>query len=238
MHKPERTNRLERPVELVISQQPVDYEEAVAFMEAHVQLINEGKAQERVWLLEHPPLYTGGTSAKEGDLLQPDRFPVYKTKRGGQFTYHGPGQRVIYVMLNLAERQKDVRLYVQDLERFVINTLERFNVTGVIRDGRVGVWVNRTQSGGPQRDDKIAAIGVRIKRWITYHGIGLNIEPDLEHFTGITPCGIAEQSLGVTSMVDLGLPVTMEEVDAVLIEEFEKIFSPPRQISSENALRS
>nr|GGH95733.1 octanoyltransferase [Aquisalinus luteolus] len=220
------SNWLETPVEWRIAPGYTGYEEAVAFMEAHVEAMRAGEAGELVWLVEHPPLYTAGTSAKEKDLLQPDRFPVFKTSRGGQYTYHGPGQRVIYAMLDLNRRKRDVRLYVQDLERWIIDALDAFNVRGEIRDGRVGVWVDRTWPGGTTREDKIAAIGVRVRRWITYHGISLNVEPDLSHFMGITPCGIAENGLGVTSLVDLGLPVTLDEADEALKASFEKIFGP------------
>jgi lipoyl(octanoyl) transferase len=222
----QRTNWLERPVEWAVSRELVDYDAATRFMEERAAAIHEGTAGELIWLLEHPPLYTAGTSAKEQDLIAPNRFPVHKTRRGGQYTYHGPGQRVIYVMLNLAERQKDVRLFVQDLERWIIGALGAFNVEGGIRDGRVGVWIDRTEPGGPPREDKIAAIGVRIRRWVSFHGISLNVEPELEHFNGITPCGISEEGLGVTSLVDLGLPVTMNEADIALKQAFEEVFGP------------
>ena len=208
-------------VEWRVSDTPVPYEEAVAFMEERAAAIAAGEAQEMVWLLEHPPLYTAGTSANETDLLTPDRFPVYKTGRGGQYTYHGPGQRVAYVMLDLKRRKPDVRAYVHDLERWLIATLERFNVTGEIRDDRVGVWVRRPEKGQGV-EDKIAAIGVRLRRWVTFHGISLNVDPDLDHFTGIVPCGISQH--GVTSLVDLGHPVSMPEVDMVLRETFDEVF--------------
>jgi len=202
-----------------ISDRAVAYDEAVAFMERRVEEIRAGTADETVWLLEHSPLYTAGTSAVDEDLLDP-RFPVFRTGRGGQFTYHGPGQRVGYVMLDLKRRGPDVRRYVHDLEEWLIATLARFNVRGERRAGRVGIWVPR--EGG--REDKIAAIGVRVRRWVTFHGVALNVEPDLSHFKGIVPCGIADPKLGVTSLVDLGIPATMAEVDAALKGAFEEVF--------------
>ena len=206
-----------------ITERPVDYPEAVAEMEARVAAIRAGDAPELVWLLEHPPLYTAGTSARDEDLLQPDRFPVYRTGRGGQFTYHGPGQRVAYVLLDLERRGRDLRRYVCDLEDWLIATLARLNVAGERRPGRVGIWVDRGRHGGLHgREDKIAAVGVRVRRWVTYHGIALNVEPDLTHFEGIVPCGIAEH--GVTSLVDLGLPVTLPDVDVALRSTFEEVF--------------
>ena len=202
---------------------PVAYPDALARMEARVAAIRAGTAPEMVWLLEHPPLYTAGTSARAQDLLDPGRLPVYRSGRGGQYTYHGPGQRVAYVMLALKNRGCDVRGFVRDLEDWLIATLARFNVTGERRAGRVGIWVDR---GGPndmdRREDKIAAIGVRIRRWVSYHGVALNVEPDLSHFDGIVPCGIREA--GVTSLVDLGLPVAMEDVDMALQAAFEEVF--------------
>lgn len=201
----------------------VEYEAAVTAMEARAAAIAAGEAGELVWLLEHPPLYTAGVSAKADDLLAPDRFPVFKTGRGGQFTYHGPGQRVGYVMLDLRERGRDVTRFVADLERWIIGALDRFNVTGEIRDGRVGVWVER-KGPGWQREDKIAAIGVRLRKWISFHGIALNVEPDLEHFSGITPCGISAPQFGVTSLVDLGLPISMHDADVALRASFENVF--------------
>lgn len=209
----------------------VDYETAVAAMEARAAAIAAGEAGELVWLLEHPPLYTAGVSAKDSDLLAPDRFPVFRTGRGGQFTYHGPGQRVAYVMLDLRERGRDVTKFVKDLEGWIIGALADFNVKGEIRDGRVGVWVER-KGPGWAREDKIAAIGVRLRKWISFHGIAFNVEPDLEHFSGITPCGISAPQFGVTSLVDLGLPVTMHDADAALRASFERVFgktelSPP-----------
>ncbi|MGE0831014.1 MAG: lipoyl(octanoyl) transferase LipB, partial [Hyphomonadaceae bacterium] len=175
-----------------------------------------------VWLLEHPPIYTGGSSAKEQDLLDA-RFPVFRTGRGGQFTYHGPGQRVAYVMLDLRQRGRDVTKFVANLEHWIIGALERFNVKGEIREGRVGVWVER-KGPGWSREDKIAAIGVRLRKWVSFHGIAFNVEPDLEHFSGITPCGISAPQFGVTSLVDLGLPVTMSDADAALRASFEMVF--------------
>ena len=196
----------------------VDYASAVAFMEARVGAIRAGRAGELVWLLEHPPLYTAGTSAKAGDLLEPERFPVYRSGRGGQYTYHGPGQRVAYVMLDLKRRGPDLRAFVHDLEDWVIRALAHFNVKGERRDGRVGIWVAR----GGGREDKIAAIGVRVRRWVSYHGIAINVEPELEHFGGIVPCGI--RGHGVTSLVDLGLPVTIADLDVALKTAFDEVF--------------
>lgn len=200
-----------------------DYAAAVAAMEARAAQIAAGEAGELVWLLEHPPLYTAGVSAKDGDLLAPDRFPVFRTGRGGQYTYHGPGQRVVYLMLDLRTRGRDVTKFVADLERWIIAALAHFNVQGEIRDGRVGVWVER-KGPGWAREDKIAAIGVRLRKWVSFHGIAFNVEPDLEHFSGITPCGISGPQFGVTSLVDLGLPVTMADADAALHIAFEDVF--------------
>ncbi len=207
----------------------VPYAEAVAFMEERVAAISEGRADEAIWLLEHPPLYTAGTSARAEDLTDPGRFPVFQTGRGGQYTYHGPGQRVVYVMLDVARRGRDVRCFVRQLEDWVIAALAEFNVTGEIRPGRVGVWVvrpDRTAStdGGPA-EDKIAAIGVKLRKWVSFHGISINVEPDLNHFTGIVPCGIREH--GVTSLVDLGLPVTMDDLDQALRSTFAAVFAEP-----------
>ncbi|HBZ45528.1 MAG TPA: lipoate-protein ligase B [Maritimibacter sp.] len=203
-----------------------DYEEAAAFMEARAEAIAAGKARELIWLVVHPPLYTAGTSANIRDLVEPDRFPVFETKRGGQYTYHGPGQRVVYVMLNLNERGRDIRAFVKQLENWVIATLGEFTVTGEIREGRVGVWVVRDDkprtATGAKAEDKIAAIGIRLRKWVSFHGISINVEPDLGHFTGIVPCGITEH--GVTSLVDLGLPVTMEDVDVALKRTFSDVF--------------
>jgi lipoyl(octanoyl) transferase len=203
------------------------YEPAVAFMEKRAAEIAAGSAGELVWLLEHPPLYTAGVSAKAGDLLAPDRFPVFQTGRGGQFTYHGPGQRVAYIMLDLRNRGRDVTRFVADLERWLIGALARFNVKGEVRDGRVGVWVER-KGPGWAREDKIAAIGVRLRKWVSFHGIAFNVEPDLEHFSGITPCGISGPQYGVTSLVDLGRPVNMDEADAALKAAFEEVFGKTR----------
>lgn len=210
-------------VEWITSDGLTDYEDAVAFMEARVAAIHNGTADECIWLVEHPPLYTAGTSAKAQDLITPDRFPVHATKRGGQYTYHGPGQRVAYVMLNVAKRGHDVRCFVRDLESWVIAALAEFNVRGEIRTGRVGVWVERPEKpalpDGSAREDKIAALGIRLRKWISFHGLSINVEPDLEHFGGIVPCGISDH--GVTSLIDLGLPVTMADVDLALRRTFE-----------------
>ncbi|ABS64382.1 lipoate-protein ligase B [Parvibaculum lavamentivorans DS-1] len=211
---------LEAP-EWRISDLPVPYEEAVKTMEARAAAIAEGTAPELVWLLEHPALYTAGTSADETDLLDPKRFPVFSTGRGGQYTYHGPGQRVAYVMLDLKRRKPDVRAYVQDLERWLIATLAEFNVTGETRPDRVGVWVKRPEKG-LTAEDKIAAIGVRIRKWVTFHGVSLNVEPDLDHFSGIVPCGISQ--FGVTSLADLGHTATMADVDLALKKTFRDVF--------------
>ncbi|WMS42013.1 lipoyl(octanoyl) transferase LipB [Acuticoccus sp. MNP-M23] len=206
------------PASWQISDTLVPYPAAVAAMDARAGAIADGTAGEAVWLVEHPPCYTAGTSANGADLVAPDRFPVFRTGRGGQYTYHGPGQRVAYAMLDLRARGRDVRAYVQNLEGWLIDTLAAFGVDGERREGRVGVWVRR----GGGREDKIAAIGVRVKRWVTLHGISLNVEPDLSHFTGIVPCGIREH--GVTSLVDLGRVVTMAEVDQALRRTFEARF--------------
>lgn len=211
------------PVEWVIADEPVGYEAAVAEMEARAALIADGAARERVWLVEHPALYTAGTSAKDEDLLTPERFPVHRTGRGGQFTYHGPGQRVAYVMLDLKRREPDLRRFVSALEAWLIGTLAAFNVRGERREERVGVWVRRPEKGA-NAEDKIAALGIRVRRWVSFHGISLNVEPELAHFDGIVPCGVSDQ--GVTSLVDLGLPVTMPEVDSALRAEFELVFGP------------
>ncbi|WP_420349670.1 lipoyl(octanoyl) transferase LipB [Pelagibius sp.] len=200
------------------------YPEAVAFMERRVAEIRAGSAPELIWLVEHPPLYTAGTSARREDLLQPDRFPVFETGRGGEFTYHGPGQRVVYVMLDLKRRTPDLRRYVHDLEEWIIRSLAQFSVTGERREGRVGIWVARSDGALGPREDKIAAIGVRIRRWVTYHGLAINVEPELDHFSGIVPCGVSEH--GVTSLVDLGLPVGMVDLDAALRGTFDEVFKP------------
>jgi lipoyl(octanoyl) transferase len=204
-----------------VSDLPVPYDEAVTEMEARAAAIAEGRARELVWLLEHPPLYTAGTSADARDLIDPKRFPVFKTGRGGQYTYHGPGQRVAYVMLDLKRRKPDVRAFVEDLERWLIAALAEFNVTGELREGRVGVWVKRPEKG-LTAEDKIAAIGVRIRKWVTFHGVSLNVDPDLGHFTGIVPCGISQY--GVTSLADLGLTATMADVDIALKRTFAEVF--------------
>jgi lipoyl(octanoyl) transferase len=212
-----------RPVEWAVSTGYVDYEPAVAAMEARVAAIAAGEAEEVVWLLEHPPLYTAGVSAKDDDLLAPDRFPVHRTGRGGQFTYHGPGQRVAYVMLDLNRRGKDVRAFVHGLEDWIIGALDQFGVEAGMREGRVGVWVER-KGAGWSREDKIAAIGVKVRKWVSFHGISLNVEPDLDHFGGIVPCGITEH--GVTSLVDLGVLATMDEADGALKASFQRVFGP------------
>lgn len=209
----------------------VDYDAALAWMQERAKAIAAGTADEAIWLLEHPPLYTAGTSAKRDDLKDPDRFPVFDTRRGGQYTYHGPGQRVVYVMLDLNRRGRDVRAFVQALEAWVIAALGEFNITGEIRPGRVGVWVARPEKpplpDGTPREDKIAAIGVRLSKWVSTHGLAINHDPDLSHFDGIVPCGITGH--GVTSLVDLGLPVTMDDLDLALERSFHKVFAqtPP-----------
>ena len=214
------------PVDWRVSDTPVPYPKAVAAMEARVDAMLAGLAGEQVWLLEHPPLYTAGTSAKPADLLWPDRFPVYPSRRGGEYTYHGPGQRVAYAMLDLNRRGRDVRAYVWRLEEWVIRTLAAFAVRGERRPGRVGVWVVRPerppQPDGSPAEDKIAAIGVRVRRWVAFHGVAINLEPDLRHFDGIVPCGI--RGHGVTSLVDLGLPVTMADLDLALGAAFDEVF--------------
>lgn len=210
-------------IEWRISDDPVPYPDALAVMDARVEAIRAGTAPEMVWLLEHPPLYTAGTSARDEDLLDPDRFPVYRSGRGGQFTYHGPGQRVAYVMLDLKRRGGDVRAYVRDLEEWLIRTLASFNIRGERRDGRVGIWVDKRPYGGLEgQEDKIAAIGVRVRRWVSFHGVALNVDPDLTHFGGIVPCGISQY--GVTSMVALGHPVTLPDVDLALMQTWEQVF--------------
>ncbi len=211
MLRPEVEWRIERGL--------TPYRDAVSLMEERATAIADAKAREFVWLVQHPPIYTAGTSAKDSDLLDA-RFPVFRTGRGGQFTYHGPGQRVGYVMLDLKRRKPDVRAYVRDLEEWLIRTLAHFNVKGERREGRVGIWVARP--GG--REDKIAAIGVRVRRWVTFHGVSLNVDPDLSHFSGIVPCGISEH--GVTSLSDLGLPVTMADADVAMKAGFEEVFGP------------
>ncbi|MFC0283599.1 lipoyl(octanoyl) transferase LipB [Camelimonas abortus] len=221
------------PVEWRISDGLTAYDDAVAFMEERAAAIAAGEAGELAWLVEHPPLYTAGTSARPEDLVDPDRFPVRHVGRGGQFTYHGPGQRVVYVMLDLRRRRQDVRAFVCALEEWLVETLAVFNVAGERREGRVGVWVRRPEKpplpDGSMREDKVAAIGVRLRRWVSFHGISLNVEPDLEHFSGIVPCGV--QGHGVTSLVDLGVPVTMPEVDQALRDRFEAVFGPTRRVA-------
>lgn len=217
------TPAVQEPIGWALSSGLVGYESAVAAMETRAAAIAAGEAGELVWLLEHPPLYTAGVSAKDGDLLDPGRFPVFRSGRGGQFTYHGPGQRVAYIMLDLRRRGRDVTRFVTDLERWIIAALARFNVTGEVREGRVGVWVER-KGPGCSREDKIAAIGVRLRKWVSYHGIAFNVEPELEHFSGITPCGISGPQFGVTSLVDLGLPVSMGDADLALRAAFEEVF--------------
>jgi lipoyl(octanoyl) transferase len=204
----------------------VPYAQALATMEERAAAVAGGTAPELAWLIEHPPLYTAGTSAKASDLLEA-RFPVHRTGRGGQFTYHGPGQRVAYLMLDLRRRGTDLRRYVATLEEWMIRTLAAFNIRGERREDRIGVWVRRPDKG-KGREDKIAAIGIRVKRWVTLHGVALNVEPELAHFSGIVPCGVAGERYGVTSLVDLGVPVTMPEVDMVLRREFEALFGPTR----------
>lgn len=212
-----------RPVQWIIAPELVPYPVALETMRARAAAIAAGEADEAVWLVEHPPLYTAGTSAQSADLLTPSRFPVYQAGRGGQYTYHGPGQRVAYVMLDLRQRGRDIRALVQNLEGWMIDTLAAFNVRGELRDGRIGVWVRRPDKG-PEREDKIGAIGVRVSKWVSFHGISLNIAPDLDHYDGIVPCGIADQ--GVTSFEDLGQLVSMAEVDSTLKTAFVRRFGP------------
>ena len=213
-------------VQWEITEEKVDYETALAKMDNHVEKMIQGEAGEKIWLLEHPPLYTAGTSADRQDLVEPNRFPVFETTRGGQYTYHGPGQRVVYVMLDLNKRGKDVKKFVKHLETWIILTLSEFNVIGQSRDGRVGIWVERPdkplENNGALKEDKIAAIGVRLRKWITLHGMSINLDPDLGHFQGIVPCGIREH--GVTSLVDLGLPVSMHDLDNALKKSFSEVF--------------
>jgi lipoyl(octanoyl) transferase len=217
-----------RPVEWRVSEGLVPYAEAIAAMDARVNAIASGEAAELVWLLQHPPLYTAGTSARPEQLIEA-RLPVHRTGRGGQFTYHGPGQRVAYLMLDLGRRRPDIRAYVGALQEWIIRTLAAFNVRGERRCERIGVWVKRPDKGAGF-EDKIAAIGIRVRRWITLHGIALNVDPDLSHFSGIVPCGISEPRYGVTSLADLGTPVSMPEVDRVLRREFEALFGPTRSV--------
>ena len=218
-----------KPIAWRVSDQLVPYPEAVAEMERRVAAIADGKAKEQVWLLEHPSLYTAGTSAKREDLLDADRLPVFETGRGGQFTYHGPGQRVGYVMMDLRQRGNDVRRFVHDLEEWLVRTLARFNVRGERREGRVGIWV----ATSPTKEDKIAALGIRVRRGISYHGISFNIDPELEHFAGIVPCGIQEH--GVTSLAKLGIQVMPSEVDMALRGAFEEVFGAKTTIERPRA---
>lgn len=216
-----------QPVEWLIDDGLVPYERAVAFMEQRAAAIAAGRAEELVWLIEHPPLYTAGTSAQAAQVLDA-RFPIFESGRGGQMTYHGPGQRVAYVMLDLKRRAPDVRRFVASLEEWIIRTLAAFNVRGERREDRIGVWVRR-EDKGEGFEDKIAAIGIRVKQWVTLHGMALNVEPELSHFGGIVPCGVSEQRYGVTSLADLGIPVSMPEVDMVLRREFEALFGATDQ---------
>ena len=224
------------PVEWRVEPGLTDYEEALAVMEARADAIRSGGAGELVWLVEHPPLYTAGTSARAEDLIEPDRFPVFSAGRGGEYTYHGPGQRVAYVMLDLKRRREDVRAFVAALERWIIETLAAFNVRGERREDRVGVWVVRPDRppmpDGSPAEDKIAAIGIRLRRWVSFHGIAINVEPDLSHFSGIVPCGVADH--GITSLVDLGLPVAMADLDIALKAAFEKLFGPAAVMSGQH----
>ena len=220
-------------VDWIVTPGLTDFRAAEAAMEARAEAIAAGTAGEAVWLVEHPPLYTAGTSARVEDLLAPARFPVHATRRGGQYTYHGPGQRVAYVMLDVGARGRDVRAFVRTLETWVIDTLAAFNLRGEVRPGRVGVWVARPDRAplpdGRPAEDKIAAIGIRLRRWVSFHGISINVEPELSHFDGIVPCGIREH--GVTSLVDLGLPVGMDDLDRELRAAFERVFASPTHSS-------
>ncbi|WP_245501913.1 lipoyl(octanoyl) transferase LipB [Mesorhizobium sp. M2A.F.Ca.ET.039.01.1.1] len=228
------------PVEWVIEPGLTSYPDALAFMEARAVAIRSGAAGEMVWLVEHPPLYTAGTSARGEDLIDPDRFPVFAAGRGGEYTYHGPGQRVAYVMLDLKRRREDVRAFVAALEQWIIETLAAFNVRGERREDRVGVWVVRPDRpallDGSPAEDKIAAIGIRLRRWVSFHGIAINVEPDLGHFSGIVPCGVSDH--GVTSLVDLGLPVTMADLDLALKAAFEDVFGPAAVPTAEPARKA
>ncbi|MGB0343192.1 MAG: lipoyl(octanoyl) transferase LipB [Parvibaculales bacterium] len=220
---------MSKPPEILISEHAVPYQQALDFMQKRVGQIANGTAGECLWLLEHPPLYTAGTSANQADLLAPERFPVYQAGRGGQYTYHGPGQRVVYLMLDLRQRGRDIRRFVQQVENWVLTTLGDFNIEAHITQDRVGVWVKRPDKG-PTSEDKIAAIGLRVRKWVSFHGVSINVEPELEHFTGIVPCGISDQ--GVTSMVDLGYPVSMAELDKALLDNFESCFDTQPRNSS------
>jgi lipoyl(octanoyl) transferase len=219
-----------RPAQWAVSTAPVPYPEAVAFMHARAEAILAGDAGELVWLLEHPPLYTAGVSSKTGDLLDATRFPVFQTERGGQFTYHGPGQQVAYVMLDLRQRGRDVRRFVQSLEAWVIDALAAFEVRGELRDGRVGVWVERETADGGVREDKIAAVGVKLRRWVSFHGVSLNVRPDLSHFAGIVPCGVTDHS--VTSLTDLGRAADMMDAQTALKASFERLFGPVVEVEA------
>jgi lipoyl(octanoyl) transferase len=230
-HAPLLAPRDAPPVEWIVTPGLTQYSDALIEMEARAEAIARGDAAERVWLIEHPPLYTAGTSAKDSDLVEA-RFPVHRAGRGGQFTYHGPGQRIAYVMLDLKRRRPDVRAYVASLERWLIEALTAFHVVGETREPRVGVWVARPDKPasplGEMAEDKIAAIGVRVRRWVTLHGVALNVDPDLKHFSGIVPCGVAEAHYGVTSLADLGRRATMAQADAALRAAFETVFGPAR----------
>jgi lipoyl(octanoyl) transferase len=224
--KRRRTTRSEYPMPFAgmqwrFSHEPVEYPDSVAFMERRVELIREGRAPETIWLLEHPPLYTAGTSARDEDLLAADKLPVYRSGRGGQFTYHGPGQRVVYLMLDLDRRGRDIRAYVRGLESWVIAALAKLGVAAERREGCVGIWVVRED-----REEKIAAIGVRVRRWVTYHGVAINVDPDLGHYAGIVPCGIKDR--GVTSLKALGVAAGMDDLDAALADTFADAFPDPR----------
>ena len=223
------------PVEWLIEPGLTAYGHALAFMEERVAAIRDGRAGELVWLVEHPPLYTAGTSARIEDLVDPNRFPVFDAGRGGEYTYHGPGQRVGYVMLDLKRRREDVRAFVAALEQWIIASLASFNVRGERREDRVGVWVVRPdrprQSDGAAAEDKIAAIGIRLRRWVSFHGIAVNVEPDLSHFSGIVPCGVSDH--GVTSLVDLGLPVALDDFDVALKAAFRKVFGPVAEAAAQ-----
>lgn len=222
---------VQSPVEWRISEELAAYPEAVSTMEARVAAISAGEAPEQVWLVEHPPLYTAGTSANNDDLLDAGRFPVYQAGRGGEFTYHGPGQRVGYVMMDLNRRNRDVRKFVRDLEEWMIVTLAAFGVPGERRDGRVGIWIDHGRHGGtPGKEDKIAAIGVRLRRWVSFHGVSINISPDLSHYDGIVPCGISQH--GVTSLKELGISASIAEVDLALQSAFESVFGRRTAIRS------
>tara|TARA_R110000787_G_scaffold86057_14_gene183484 strand:+ start:23907 stop:24596 length:690 start_codon:yes stop_codon:yes gene_type:complete len=215
------TRTLDTEPEWIFSDTPVAYPDAVRFMEDRVAAIHRNEAREGIWLLEHPAIYTAGSSADPTDLKDPERFPVFQSGRGGQYTYHGPGQRIAYVMLNLGQRGRDVRAFVHALEDWVIQTLWTFNITGERREGRVGIWVDQ----GHGREAKIAAIGVRLRKWVSYHGISINVDPELDHFDGIVPCGISQH--GVTSLLDLGVTATVTDLDNALMETFPAVFGKP-----------